>query len=347
MSNSDLKKLRSFALKSSASLAVTVLLLTFLGAIFALPAVAAEGQSLRIAVLTIGDVRKSALDGFMDAMRDHGEMDNSEYFFEVKDAHTKRAELPALADEIVASRPDLIIAAGGLEADALKKATAENRIPVVFLVVSSSVERGLVASRQQPGGNMTGIDTNDTALTEKRLWYINKLLPAARRVLSLNVPAVTPSAESILVAKQTAPHLGLEFSAIDVTSAAEIKTAAANISRKQTDVLLLNPCAPVSQALKPILLPVSLEQKIPIFGYSGFDINNGAVAIYGPSRYGIGRQGARLAIKILHGSSPASLPVETPEELELIINRHMVERLELKLPSRLWKLANRIENIVQ
>ena len=82
-------------------------------------------------------------------------------------------------------------------------------------------------------------------------------------------------------------------------------------------------------------------------GFSEGDVKKGAVAAFGPSRYGIGKQGARLAIKILHGSSPSAIPIETPEALELIINQHMVERLGVTIPKRMWKIADSIVNIEQ
>jgi putative ABC transport system substrate-binding protein len=310
-----------------------------------LSAVPAEVRSFRISILSAGSIRDNALKGFTEAMSEYESENDVRFIYDIKDSRGDRKVLPGLAADIVATGPDLIIAAGGVEADALRVATTGNRIPVVFLIVSSSVSRGLVDSLQHPGRNLTGIDTNDTALTEKRLWYITRLLPEVRRVFCLNVPNIQPSADSIEIARRVAPRLGLELTVKDVNNVDEIKQAVSTLSRENTDLIMLNPCAPVSQALKPTLLPVSLQQKIPIFGYSEDDIANGAVSIYGPSRYGIGRQGARLAIKVLRGSDPATLPVESPNEHELHLNRFMVERLGLQLPRKMWSLAHSVVDV--
>lgn len=304
-------------------------------------------KSFRISVLTMGTIRKAALEGFMEAMAENETLDNIKIIYTIKDAAGNLGNLTPLAEEIAADKPDLIVAAGGVEADALKIATAENRIPVVYLVVSSSVSRGLAESMQRPGGNLTGIDTNDTALTGKRLWYITKLFPQARRVLCFNFANIAPSADSIKIAREMAPQLGLQLTVIDVDSAKDLVTAAATVTREKTDAILLNPCAPVTQAIKTVLLPLSLEKKIPILGYSEGDVQKGAIASYGPSRYGIGKQGARLAIKLLHGADPAVVPIETPEALELIINRHMAERLGLEIPNRIWRIADSVVSIEQ
>ena len=306
---------------------------------------ASTEKTFRISILSVGTVRQNALKGFMEAMTEYEKTDNLKFIYDTKDASGDRQRLPKLADAVVADKPDLIIAAGGVEADTLKKATATTKIPVVFLVVSSSVSRGLAGTLQYPGGNFTGIDTNDTALTGKRLWYIKKIFPEATRVLCFNVPSITPSADSVKIGRKMAPQLGLTLTVIDVDTIADIEAAAKAVTKENTDVIMLNPCAPVSQALKTVLLPLSLQQKIPILGYSEGDISNGALASYGPSRYGIGRQGARIAVKVLNGASPSGIPIEPPENLDLIINRNLVDRLSFSLPTKIWRLANSVVNI--
>lgn len=322
---------------------VTVAATIGLLAAFVLPVRA--GSSVRIGILMSGENRQLPVQGFQEGMAEHAARESAKLVYDIKNAAGANDRLDALAAEIVAAKPDIAIAAGGIEADALKKATVASKLPIIFLGVSSSVERGLIASMVRPGGNLTGVDTNDPALTEKRLWYITKLLPQARRVVCFNVPTNKPSVESTDIARRLAPKLGLDLRVINVASKEDIGKAAASLSRQNTDVILLLPVAMVDQTVKGVLLPVSLQQQIPIMGYNQGGIDSGAFAAYGGSRFQTGKQAARLAIKVLHGEDPAGVPAETPMSLELTINRRMVERLGLKISPRIWRLADVVADI--
>ena len=128
-------------------------------------------------------------------------------------------------------------------------------------------------------------------------------------------------------------------------SETDIQTATALLSKKTVDVILQLPVAPIDKALGSIIFPRAMAEKIPIFGYGSNSMDNGAFASYAGSRYENGRQAARLVHKIVNGIAPRDIPVETPEKLELIINRSMVEKLGVKLPGRAWRMADQIVDI--
>lgn len=302
-------------------------------------------RTVRIGILMAGDNRQLPVQGFQAAMAEHAATGDATLIFDIKNAAGANDQLARLAGELVSGRPDIAIAAGGVEADALKAATAGSKLPVVFLGVSSAVERGLIDSMALPGGNLTGVDTNDSLLTEKRLWYITKILPQARKVVCFNVPTNTPSAQSTAIARRIAPQLGLSLGVIDVATKEDVSRAAAALAKKDADVILLLPVAMIDQLLKGVLLPLSVQQGIPIMGYNQWTVEQGAFAAYGASRLETGKQAARLAIKILHGSDPAVLPTEVPQRLELTVNRRMAERLGLKLSDRIWRLADVVADI--
>ncbi len=192
-----------------------------------------------IAVLVSGSIRSETVNGFLDGMADLGWVEGQDFVAEIYTADGDHDELVDLAQQIVESLPDVAIAAGGIEADSLKLATMESQIPVVFLAVSSAVERGLVASRRSSGNNLTGVDTNDADLTAKRLELISQILPEAKRVLMLNVPGNTPSMKAVESARQVATSLGVTLSVVDVESEAEIVAVAAQIRSEDIDAILL------------------------------------------------------------------------------------------------------------
>ena len=304
----------------------------------------AEAKTYHVGVLLSDDIRLETFLGLKDGMKKLGYTEGKDVIFEVNNANADNAKLPAMAREIVAGKPDVAIAAGGVESDALREASQGTGVPVVFLAVSSSVERGLVKSMTNPGGNMTGIDTNDAQLTAKRLMYLKKMLPKARRILIPNFPTLAPSVTAVEVARKVAPELGFEIEVIEGKTKEEIARAAA-ISPDKVDVIYIGMAHPVWQMEKGVFFPISESKKIPIMGITRENLANGSFASYACSRHAAGFQAARLVKKIFDGVPPQNIPVETPEKLELVINKWVVERLGLEIPDKVWKLADEIVNV--
>ncbi|MFH1157208.1 MAG: ABC transporter substrate-binding protein [Pseudomonadota bacterium] len=302
-------------------------------------------RTINIGILMASDVRMDQVNGLKDALVEHAAEGGHTFIYSLKNAAGDRKKLPGMASEIIAARPDMAVAAGGIEADALLVASKGTAVPVIFLSVSSSVNRGIVASMVSSGNNFTGIDTNDTQLTAKRLWFIRKMLPQAKKVLCFTVPSIHPSAEALTVALQAAPELGFEIQGVEVESQADIAKAVATVSRTTVDVILLLPAEPTDKALRSIIFPKALAETIPIFGYGTNTIQDGAVASYAGSRFANGQQAARFVHKIVNGIAPRDIPIETPEKLEFIINRDLAEKLGLTLSSRVWRMADQIVDI--
>ncbi|WP_278186447.1 ABC transporter substrate-binding protein [Desulfobacter hydrogenophilus] len=296
-------------------------------------------------MLVDSDIRQNEVNGLKHALGDHAVKGNHSFIYKVKDAGGDRTKLPGLAAEIIAEKPDIAVAGGGIEADALHAASASTRTPVIFMSCASSVDRGIVAGMASSENNLTGIDTNDTQLTAKRLWFIRKMLPDARKVFCFHVPSIAPSVNSLAVAKKAASKLGLEVATAEVETEADIRRATAALSKSNVDVILLLPAAPVHGAMGTIIFPKALAERIPIFGYGEDSMKKGAFATYSGSRYAIGQQTARLVHKIVNGIAPRDIPVETPEKLELVINRDLVDKLGLKLSKRVWRMADKIVDI--
>lgn len=307
------------------------------------PAMAKD--QLRIGILMANDIRQDPVNGFTDGLGEYSKHGTFDFVYTILNAKNHKERLPDLAREIIDAKPDIAVAAGGIEADALKAAAKGTQVPVVFLSVSSSISRGLASSMTAPDNNITGVETNDTELTAKRLWFIKRILPNPRTVFCYHVPSIVPSVESIGVAQKKAQELGLDLIVEPVETVEDIRKVTQTLSRDKVDVILLNPVAPIHGAVETIILPKAMAEKIPIFGYGMGSIKAGAFASYAGNRYANGRQAARLAHKIVHGALPKDIPIETPEELEFIVNRWMVKALGLQLPDRAWQMADKIVDI--
>jgi putative ABC transport system substrate-binding protein len=293
----------------------------------------------------VGDVRSDPVAGLKDGLKERGYVEGRDVKYEVRNAGGKRSDLGRLAQEIVSSRPDVAIASGGIEADALKAATTGTTLPVVFLGVASAVDRALVDSLQRPGGNLTGVDTNDTDLTAKRLWFIRKMFPDAKRILIPVIPTIVAAVKTVEVARAEAPALKMEIQTLEGKDKEAIAARARQMKPGDSDVIYIGMAAPVWQIEKQVFFPISMALKVPIMGINRGDIKRGALAAYACSRYDTGKQAARLVEKIFKGAAPSAIPVETPTHLEFVINRWVADRMGISLPRKIWRLADEVVNL--
>jgi putative ABC transport system substrate-binding protein len=203
----------------------------------------------------------------------------------------------------------------------------------------------LVAGLRSSENNFTGVETDDTQLTAKRLEVMTQLLPDAQRILIPYVPSITPSVRSIEVAEEAAPRLGVELTLVGVETGDDIRAAASSITADAVDAILLVPAAPVRQFMKELLYPASVAHQVPIVSYNKSDLALGAAMSYAGTRYANGVQAARMVDRILHGADPADIPIETPQKLEFVINRLVLDRLGLELPDEAWEQADEVVEI--
>ncbi|MGB9043892.1 MAG: ABC transporter substrate binding protein, partial [Pseudolabrys sp.] len=116
----------------------------------------AQGTRRRVGFLAMDVVEPTVQKAWLDGLRNHGWIDGRNLIIEYRFGRSED-RLPASAAELVALRPDLLIACNPQAAVALKSATAS--IPIVFVTVADPVGIGLVQSLSRPGGNITGLAT--------------------------------------------------------------------------------------------------------------------------------------------------------------------------------------------
>jgi putative tryptophan/tyrosine transport system substrate-binding protein len=90
------------------------------------------------------------------------------------------ARVPALAEELVRLKPDVLVASNTPAAIALSQATAI--IPIVAPSVTDPVAVGLVAAHARPGGNVTGILATMDTLPAKQLALAAEIVPSAAKI---------------------------------------------------------------------------------------------------------------------------------------------------------------------
>src|SRR6516225_7212741 len=113
-------------------------------------------------------------------MRGLGYIDGQDFDMVSRFAEGFADRLPALAEEIVGLRPDVIVA-GAVNA-AVPAHTAPSVIPIVCPALADAVHLGLIASEARPGGNVTGIEPYVAGLPAKQLEFAREIVPGASKI---------------------------------------------------------------------------------------------------------------------------------------------------------------------
>jgi len=247
--------------------------------------------------------------------------------------------MPALAAEVVGLQPDLIIAGAADAALEAKKRTST--IPIISGALADAVHLGLIESYAHPGGNVTGITPYLPDLPAKQMQIVRDLIPGAKKVGLLgnlsDVKAVPQYEELVEAAKK----FEIEVSSPEVRTPEDIEPAIQTLKSEKVDaVIVLQTTLTLSQRWR--LPKLFLEYRIPaIYGYREH-VEEGGLISYGVDLTWCWRHLATLAHKILHGASPATLPVEFPPKILLVINMGAARALGLTVPPLILTRADEV-----
>ena len=249
--------------------------------------------------------------------------------------------LPALAQELVDRKPDLIVVSSPQPSRAAKNATST--IPIVFLAVADPVRVGLVESLAQPGGNMTGMATVvPGGFIGKSLELLKQTVPKATRIAALLNPSnEVTNALFPLEAPAAARQLGVQLQMLGVRAPEGIERAIDAAVQEKADALWVvgdpifhNPSQRVPDLAARAKLPAMyLLRDLAIAG---------GLMSYGPDFIAMYRRGAVYIDKILKGAKPADLPVEQPTKFLLVINLKTAKALGITIPQSLLLRADEV-----
>ena len=305
---------------------------------------AEESPPPRIGVVLSGDGRLEGLAGFQAGLVDLGYLPGENITLEIINAGNDRDLLAELVDELVASQPDVVVALGGIEAVEAKRATAGSELPVVFVNAASPVERGLIASREGSGNNLTGIENQLNVLIPIRLEMLTRILPDAHKILAYYSEDISVSVNSVDVFVQAAEELGLEVQVVQLLSIDDLGPLAEKLQAGDADAIFQLPSASIRNAIPEVLGPAALRAGIPIVSDQLLNAP-GVLASHSLSNEDMGKQGARLVDKVLKGVWPGDIPIEVLEVMELKINLVTAKQLGLTVPDDILALTTEIISV--
>jgi putative ABC transport system substrate-binding protein len=318
-------------------LATTILLLV---------AVLAEAQQpgkiATIGWLGIGSASSvSRYNEFRRALGDLGYIEGKNVTFEYRSADNRLDRLPALADELVRLKVDLLITRGTPEAVALKNAT--KTIPIVFYDVTDPVGAGLVDSLARPGGNITGFSGLEAVLAGKRLELLKEAIPKLNRVAVLWNPQDLSSAQQWKATQLSARELGLKLYSMEVISGDKYPAAFKDAASARSEALAVI-AGSLEDSNRKRIADLAAQNRLPAIYPRPVFVESSGLMSYGRDRNEAVRRVPAMIDKILKGTKPADLPVEQPTKFELVINLKTANDLGLRIPPVVLIRADRVIN---
>jgi len=283
--------------------------------------------------------QRSSRKAYRQVLRDLGYVEGQNLVIEWRFSERKRDRLPALADELVRLKVDVLFAASLTAALAAKNAT--RTIPIVFLSAVDPVVMGLVGSLARPGGNLTGLTHFAPALAGKRLELLKEIIPKLSRVAVLWHPG-NPGSEQIWKATQlAAPGLGLQLHSMEVTSADQFDGAFQEATKAGSAALAVTQSSLLHNNRERIV-DLAIKSRLPAIYSSLRFVRAGGLMGYEKNRVEQYRRAAIYVDKVLKGTNPAVLPVVGPRKFELIINLEAAKKIGLTIPPEVLYRADKV-----
>jgi putative tryptophan/tyrosine transport system substrate-binding protein len=247
--------------------------------------------------------------------------------------------LPALAEELVRLKVEIIVAEGTIVALAAKSVTSAT--PIVVARSGDPVRAGLVASLARPGANVTGTSTIAPDLDLKRIQLLHELLPTAQRVGELFVVANPLSSATRAEYERAYNALGMQPIFVEVANAGDLESAVAETVRRRSQVLHVSP-EPLLAVHFDEIVRAARKYSLPIVADNSGFLDSGALVSYGPDNDELNRQTASIIDKILRGARPADLPIQQPRKFELGINLKVAKAFGITVPPALLLRADKV-----
>jgi putative ABC transport system substrate-binding protein len=312
------------------------------GAAVAWPLAARAQQATPV----IGFLRSSSIErsmhlvsAFRQGLKEAGYIEGQNVAIEYRSAEGQYDRLPALAADLVRRQVAVIVATGG-PAPATAAKAATSTIPIVF-TGGEPVRAGLVASLNQPGGNVTGASSLVFEIGSKRLGLLHELAPRATTIVLLNNPTNPDSKGYLQDVQSAARSLGKQIRVLNAVNEGEIDAAFVAMARERPDALLLGPDPFLNSRRDQIVTLANHYKLLALYEWREHAIIGG-LASYGPSHTEPYRLVGIYTGRILKGAKPADLPVIQSTKFELVINLKTAKSLGIEIPSTLLARADEV-----
>lgn len=299
---------------------------------------AAQDKMITIGISQI--VEHPALDaarqGFIDALAKHGYVEGKNVTYDIQIAQGNMATANSIAKALVGKKVDLIHSIATPTSQACVNATKE--IPIIISSVTDPVGAGLVESLERPGGNVTG--TTDRSPVDRQVDLILEIIPNLKKLGFIYNSGEDNSISSLNQLKEECAKRGIEVVEATVSNSSGVFMAAKSLVGR-VDAIHIPTDNTVVSAFESVV-KVCEDNKIPLFAADIDSVPRGAIAALAIDYYRLGLQSGEMAVRVLQGADPATMPVETLKDLKLYVNTQAAEKMGVKLPEAVVKRADKV-----
>jgi putative ABC transport system substrate-binding protein len=319
---------------------------------------ASQPKTFKVVIYTEGPERAEIVESFKANMAELGYVEGQNVVYvegdvQSDDSGEGDSEEEGGIQELVDEQVDVILTGDKPSTTAVAQVSEEAEIPIVFtygqgpleweVEIPPSESTGnqiitlkLVDSYTHPGGRVTGITSGIDESVGKRMESLKRMAPDIETVLWGYMPMYVPSS-SIESYREAATALGLELVERPIDSTENAGAVFEAVQPGEVDAIFVDMAA--AALANDAIVALAERDGLPTIYPYAFP---GALAVYGTNGYQSGVQAASLVDKILRGQDPASLPVEFPKKLELVIDMGVAERIGLTIPDEVLNVADTV-----
>lgn len=265
-----------------------------------------------------------------EGFRDLGYVEGRTILFEYRYAHEQYDRFPALAQELVDLKVDVLMASILPAARAAEHAT--KTIPIVFVIVADPVGSGLAESLAHPGRNLTGMSNVTEDLTAKRVQIFKEAVPQMKRMGLIVHPGGQSPQRVFDEYGAAAKSLGIETVVLEAQTPSDLDAAMERASAQRLDAVATAPDSMIFNS-RSRLGDLALRYRLPYMGANLDAVTAGALLAYGPNHADIFRRSAAVVDKIIKGEKPGDIPIQQPVTFNLRLNLLTARKIGLSIPS--------------
>ena len=279
-------------------------------------------------------------DAFRLGLRDLGYVEGKNILIESRYAEGRLDRMPALVNEFVQKKVDLIVAVNNVVIRAAKQAT--KTIPIVMVTSVDPVAAGYVESFAHPGGNITGLANLGRDLSAKRVELLKEVLPRMTRVAVLWDAGGPGPAIAFKEYEVAARAFKLELRSLEVRGPNpdfEKAFQAAKAARAEALIVVRNPL--MAQHVKQVF-ELAIKGRLASMTEGSRYVDAGGLMSYAASAADLYRRAAGYVVEILKGAKPADLAVKLPSQFEIFLNLKTAQQIGLTIPQHVLVQADKV-----
>ncbi|WP_288274777.1 ABC transporter substrate binding protein [uncultured Streptococcus sp.] len=268
----------------------------------------------------------AARKGFVAELKNEGYVDGKNLKLDYENAQGDQSNLQTISTNLL-SNNDLVLGIATPAAQTLSNLSTD--VPVLFTAVTDPVSAKLVKTMEKPEGIATG--TSDMSPISKQVELLQKVMPNVKKVGIMYTTNERNSEVQVEEAKKEFAKAGIDVLTKGISSTNDVQDTAKSLM-SQTQVLFIPTDNMIVSAIS-LITELSKEMKVPVVGGSADIVEQGVLFTYGANYEALGRQTAKLAVRIIKGEDVSKVSSEYPKTLNVVANDDMAKTLGIDLTS--------------